>query len=124
MLMKPTAMLYRNLMAMGVEECIRAYPLHRVVLPCGCDKSIPAQLMGAASANVPALMVPGGPMLRGVWRDKELGSGTDVCHFSSTFSGRTRVATSIPCAAATLVMTTAPFGSFPALRFDQNAGSE
>jgi dihydroxy-acid dehydratase len=81
MLMKPTTMLYRNLMAMDVEECIRAYPLDGVVLLCGCDKTTPAQLMGAASANVPALMVPGGPMLRGMWHGRELGSGTDVRRF-------------------------------------------
>jgi dihydroxy-acid dehydratase len=78
MLMKPTTMLYRNLMAMEVEECIRAYPLDGVVLLCGCDKTTPAQLMGAASVDVPALMVPGGPMLRGMWHGSELGSGTDV----------------------------------------------
>ena len=78
MLMKPTTMLYRNLMAMEVEECIRAYPLDGVVLLCGCDKTTPAQLMGAASADIPAIMVPGGPMLRGMWRGQELGSGTDV----------------------------------------------
>jgi dihydroxy-acid dehydratase len=78
MLMKPTTMLYRNLMAMDVEECIRAYPLDAVVLLCGCDKTTPAQLMGAASADVPAIMVPGGPMLRGMWRGQPLGSGTDV----------------------------------------------
>ena len=78
MLMKPTTMLYRNLMAMDVEECIRAYPLDAVVLLCGCDKTTPAQLMGAASADIPALMVPGGPMLKGMWRGQELGSGTDV----------------------------------------------
>jgi L-arabonate dehydrase len=81
MLMKPTTMLYRNLMAMDVEECIRAYPLDGVVLLCGCDKTTPAQLMGAASADVPALMVPGGPMLRGIWRGTELGSGTDIRRF-------------------------------------------
>ena len=81
MLMKPTTMLYRNLMAMDVEECIRAYPLDGVVLLCGCDKTTPAQLMGAASADVPALMVPGGPMLRGMWHGTELGSGTDVRRF-------------------------------------------
>jgi dihydroxy-acid dehydratase len=78
MLMKPTTMLFRNLMAMDVEECIRAYPLDGVVLLCGCDKTTPAQLMGAASADVPALMVPGGPMLRGMWRGSEIGSGTDL----------------------------------------------
>ncbi len=77
-LMKPTTMLFRNLMAMDVEECIRAYPLDAVVLLSGCDKTTPAMLMGAASADVPAIMVTGGPMLRGVWRREELGSGTDV----------------------------------------------
>jgi L-arabonate dehydrase len=76
-LMKPTTMLFRNLMAMDVEECIRAYPLDAVVLLSGCDKTTPAMLMGAASANVPAIMVTGGPMLRGRWRTEDLGSGTD-----------------------------------------------
>jgi L-arabonate dehydrase len=75
--MKPTTMLYRNLMAMDVEEMIRANPLDGVVLLCGCDKTTPAQLMGAASADIPAIMVPGGPMLSGQWRDRKLGSGTD-----------------------------------------------
>ena len=77
-LMKPTTMLYRNLMAMEVEECLRAYPLDAVVLLSGCDKTTPAMLMGAASAEIPAIMVTVGPMLRGVWRGRELGSGTDV----------------------------------------------
>jgi dihydroxy-acid dehydratase len=77
-LMKPTTMLFRNLMAMDVEECIRAYPLDAVVLLSGCDKTTPAMLMGAASADVPAVMVTGGPMLRGKWRTEELGSGTDL----------------------------------------------
>jgi L-arabonate dehydrase len=76
-LMKPTTMLFRNLMAMDVEECIRAYPLDAVVLLSGCDKTTPAMLMGAASADVPAVMVTGGPMLRGRWRAEDLGSGTD-----------------------------------------------
>jgi len=80
-LMKPTTMLYRNLMAMDVEECIRAYPMDAVVLLCGCDKTTPAQLMGAASADVPALMVTGGPMLRGMYRGEALGSGTDARKF-------------------------------------------
>jgi len=75
--MKPTTMLFRNLMAMDVEECIRAYPMDAVVLLCGCDKTTPAQLMGAASADVPAIVVPGGPMLSGQWRDRKIGSGTD-----------------------------------------------
>ena len=77
-LMKPTTMLFRNLMSMDVEECIRAYPLDAVVLLSGCDKTTPAMLMGAASADVPAIMVTGGPMLRGMWRNEELGSGTDA----------------------------------------------
>src|SRR5215813_14169195 len=75
--MRPTTMLYRNLMAMDVEESIRANPIDGVVLLCGCDKTTPAQLMGAASADVPAIMVPGGPMLRGMYRGEALGSGTD-----------------------------------------------
>ncbi len=77
-LMKPTTMLFRNLMAMDVEECIRAYPLDAVVLLSGCDKTTPAMLMGAASADIPSIMVTGGPMLRGNWRTEELGSGTDA----------------------------------------------
>ena len=77
MFMAPTTMMFRNLMAMDVEESIRANPMDAVVLLCGCDKTTPAQLMGAASADIPALMVPGGPMLAGHWRDQRLGSGTD-----------------------------------------------
>jgi len=74
---KPTSMLLRNLMAMDVEECLRAYPLDGVVLLCGCDKTTPAQMMGAASVDLPAIVVPGGPALSGVWRNRKLGSGTD-----------------------------------------------
>jgi L-arabonate dehydrase len=77
MFMRPTTMMYRNLMAMDVEESIRANPIDGVVLLCGCDKTTPAQLMGAASANIPAIMVPGGPTLAGQWRDSKLGAGTD-----------------------------------------------
>ena len=80
-LMKPTTMLYRNLMAMDVEESIRAYPLDGVVLLTGCDKTNPASIMGAASANVPAIVVTGGPMLNGHWRGEELGSCTDCWHY-------------------------------------------
>jgi L-arabonate dehydrase len=75
--MQPTTMMFRNLMAMDVEESIRANPIDGVVLLCGCDKTTPAQLMGAASADVPAIVVPGGPMLAGRWREHRLGSGTD-----------------------------------------------
>ncbi|HEX3880932.1 MAG TPA: IlvD/Edd family dehydratase [Bryobacteraceae bacterium] len=77
MYMKPTSMLFRNLMAMDVEESIRANPLDGVVLLCGCDKTTPAQLMGAASADLPSIFVTGGPMIAGEWRGKALGSGTD-----------------------------------------------
>jgi dihydroxy-acid dehydratase len=77
-LMMPTAMLYRNLMAMDVEEMIRSNPMDGVVLLCGCDKTTPAQLMGVASMDIPAIMIPGGPMLSGMWRNQPLGSGTDL----------------------------------------------
>ena len=80
--MRPSTMMFRNLMAMDVEESIRANPIDGVVLLCGCDKTTPAQMMGAASAGLPAIMVPGGPMLRGMWRNEEIGSGTDVWRFS------------------------------------------
>jgi dihydroxy-acid dehydratase len=72
-LMKPTAMLYRNLMSMDVEETIRANPIDGVVMLAGCDKTVPANLMGAASVNVPSLMITGGPMLNGQWRNREVG---------------------------------------------------
>ena len=75
--MRPTTMLYRNLMSMDVEESITANPLDGVVLLGGCDKTTPAMLMGAASADVPAIMVTGGPQLKGNWRGEELGSCTD-----------------------------------------------
>ena len=75
--MKPTAMLWRNLMAMDVEESIRGNPIDGVVLLGGCDKTTPAQIMGATSADIPTIVVTGGPMLAGQWRDRKLGSGTD-----------------------------------------------
>jgi dihydroxy-acid dehydratase len=77
-LMKPTAMLYRNLMAMEIEETLRAYPLDGVVLLCGCDKTTPAQLMAAASANLPSIQLCAGPKTPGRWRGQEVGSGTDL----------------------------------------------
>lgn len=76
-LIAPTAMLYRNLVAMETEEMIRAYPMDAVVLVGGCDKTVPAQLMAAASANVPAIFVVTGPMLTGSWRGERLGACTD-----------------------------------------------
>jgi dihydroxy-acid dehydratase len=80
-LMRPTAMLYRNLMAMEVEELIRANPLDGVVLLSGCDKTTPAMLMAAASVDLPAIMVTGGPMLNGKYRGTDVGSGTHVWRF-------------------------------------------
>ena len=80
--MRPTAMLFRNLAAMAVEEMIRANPVDGVVLLGGCDKTIPALLMGACSVDLPALVVAGGPMLTGTWRGRPLGCGTDVWRLS------------------------------------------
>jgi dihydroxy-acid dehydratase len=76
--MKPSTMMYRNLLAMDAEEALRSYPVDGVVLMAGCDKTTPALVMGATSANLPALLVPAGPMLRGNWRGQVLGSGSDV----------------------------------------------
>src|SRR4029079_2654094 len=70
--------LYRNLLAMETEELIRANPVDAVVLLGGCDKTVPGLVMGATSANLPAIFVPAGPMLRGNWRGQVLGSGSDV----------------------------------------------
>jgi dihydroxy-acid dehydratase len=80
-LMRPTAMLFRNLMAMEVEETLRANPLDGVVLLSGCDKTTPAMLMAAASVDLPAIMVTGGPMLNGKYRGADVGSGTHVWRF-------------------------------------------
>ncbi len=80
-LMKPSAMLYRNLMAMEVEEMMRAYPLDGVVLLAGCDKTTPAQLMAAASADLPAIQVCAGPKSTGCWRGEPVGSGTDLWRY-------------------------------------------
>ena len=77
-LIKPSALLYRNMLAMEVEEMIRAYPVDGVVLMGGCDKTTPAMLLGATSADVPAIFLPAGPMLRGMSRGQTLGSGSDA----------------------------------------------
>jgi dihydroxy-acid dehydratase len=76
--MKPTTMLYRNLLAMETEELLRANPVDGVVLLGGCDKTVPAMIMGATSMDLPSIFVPAGPMLRGHWRGQTLGSGSDV----------------------------------------------
>lgn len=80
--MRPTAMLFRNLLAMEVEESIRANPVDAVVLLGGCDKTTPGQLMGAASVDLPTLVISSGPMLNGKFRGRDIGSGTDVWKFS------------------------------------------
>jgi dihydroxy-acid dehydratase len=77
-LIKPSALLYRNMLAMEIEEMIRAYPLDGIVLMGGCDKTTPAMLLGATSANLPSIFLPAGPMLRGHSRGKTLGSGSDA----------------------------------------------
>ena len=80
--MRPTAMLFRNLLSMDVEESIRANPIDGVVLLGGCDKTSPGQLMGAVSVDLPTLVVSSGPMLNGKFRGQTIGSGTDVWRFS------------------------------------------
>jgi len=81
-LMRPTTMLFRNLVSMDVEESIRANPIDGVVLLVGCDKTTPALLMGAASCDLPTIALSGGPMLNGRYKGEEIGSGTDVWKFS------------------------------------------
>jgi dihydroxy-acid dehydratase len=80
-LLKPTAMLFRNLASMDAEESIRGNPLDGVVLLTGCDKTTPSTVMGAASVDLPTLVVPGGPMLNGKWKGHDIGSGTHVWKF-------------------------------------------
>ena len=79
--LRPTAMLFRNLASMDVEESIRGNPIDGVVLLVGCDKTTPALLMGAASCGLPTIAVSGGPMLNGRYKGREVGSGTDVWRF-------------------------------------------
>ncbi len=78
MFMKPSTMLYRNLMAMEVEEVLRSHPIDAAVLMGGCDKTVPAMLMGAISADIPSIFFPAGPMLKARWKDQTLGSGSDA----------------------------------------------
>lgn len=78
MYLKPTSMMYRNLLALDTEELLRAHPIDGAVLMGGCDKTTPGLLLGATSANIPAIFVPAGPMLRGNWHGKVLGSGSDA----------------------------------------------
>ncbi|MFI6961731.1 IlvD/Edd family dehydratase [Streptomyces sp. NPDC050255] len=87
--MRPTAMLWRNMAAMAAEEMLRANPLDGVVLLGGCDKTIPSLLMAASSVDLPAVVVPGGPMLTGTFRGEPLGCGTDVWKLSEEVRGGT-----------------------------------
>jgi L-arabonate dehydrase len=87
--LRPTAMLFRNLVSMDVEESIRGNPIDGVVLLCGCDKTTPSLVMGAASCDVPALVVSGGPMLNGKYRGHEIGSGTAVWRFNEELKAGT-----------------------------------
>src|ERR1700689_4419351 len=80
--LRPTAMLFRNLASMDVEESIRGNPIDGVVLLAGCDKTTPALLMGAASCDLPTILLSGGAMLRGIYRGQPIGSGTDLWRFS------------------------------------------
>jgi L-arabonate dehydrase len=84
-LMRPTTMLYRNLLAMEVEESIRANPIDGVVLLSGCDKTTPGQLMGATSVDLPTIMVTGGPMLNGKFHGRDIGSGTAVWQLTEEY---------------------------------------
>ena len=83
--MKPSPLMYRNLLAMETEELLRSYPVDACVLMGGCDKTTPALLMGATSANLPAIFMPAGPMLRGNWHGEPLGSGTDTWKYWAEF---------------------------------------
>ncbi len=77
-IVKPTTMLYRNLLAMETEELLRSHPIDGAVLMGGCDKTTPGLVMGALSAGLPFVFLPAGPMLRGHWRGQVLGSGSDA----------------------------------------------
>ena len=88
-LAKPTTMLFRNLLAMEVEENLRSLPFDGVVLLSSCDKTTPGMLMGAASADIPAICLPGGPMIRGLYGSEELGTGTDIWRYWEEFQAGT-----------------------------------
>ena len=102
-LMRPTAMLYRNLTAMATEELIRANPVDGVVLLGGCDKTIPALVMGACSVDLPALVIAGGPMLTGTWRGMALGCGTDVWRLSEEVRAGTLAAQDFQSAESAMI---------------------
>ena len=95
---RPTAMLWRNMAAMATEEMLRANPIDGVVLLGGCDKTIPSLLMAAASVDLPAVVVPGGPMLTGTFRGVPLGCGTDVWRLSEEVRAGTLSRAAVPAA--------------------------
>ncbi|MGO4841700.1 dihydroxy-acid dehydratase, partial [Rhizobiaceae sp. 2RAB30] len=80
--LRPTAMMFRNLASMDVEEAIRGNPIDGVVLLCGCDKTTPSLVMGAASCDLPTIVLSGGPMLNGWHKGRKIGSGTDMWRLS------------------------------------------
>ena len=100
---RPTAMLWRNLAAMSIEEMLRANPIDGVVLLGGCDKTIPALLMAAASVDLPAVVVPGGPMLTGTFRGMPLGCGTDVFRLSEEVRGGTMSAADFTASESSMI---------------------
>jgi len=145
--LEPTSMLYRNLMAMDVEEMVRAQPMDAVVLVGGCDKTVPAQLMGAASANVPAIQLVAGPMMTGRWEGERLGACTDCRRFwgryragqiskeeidgvegrLATTAGTCAVmgtASTMACIAETLGMTLPGTAAIPAVHADRLRAAE
>ncbi len=99
---RPTAMMFRNLAAMAVEEAIRGQPMDGVVLLVGCDKTTPSLLMGAASCDLPAIMVSGGPMLNGYFRGERVGSGTHLWKFSEAVKAGEMTATEFAEAEASM----------------------
>lgn len=145
--LEPTSMLYRNLMSMDVEEMVRAQPMDAVVLVSGCDKTLPAQLMGAASAGVPAVLLPVGPMMTGRHRGQRLGACTDCRRFwtryrageidaaeiedvegrLATTAGTCAVmgtASTMACLAETLGITVAGAAAIPAVHADRLRAAE
>src|SRR5499433_3480925 len=145
--LEPTSMLYRNLMSMDVEEMVRAQPMDAVVLVGGCDKTVPAQLMGAASANVPAIQLVAGPMMSARHEGERLGACTDCRRFWARFRGgeidraaidrvETRLATTagtcavmgtastMACIAEALGMTLPGTAAIPAVHADRLRAAE
>src|SRR5262245_39422713 len=145
--LEPTSMLYRNLMSIDVEEMVRAQPMDAVVLVGGCDKTVPAQLMGAASAKVPAVQLVAGPMMTGRWEGERLGACTDCRRFwgryragqiskddidgvesrLATTAGTCAVmgtASTMACIAETLGMTLPGTATIPAVHADRLRAAE